>query len=263
MSQELVTYEEIQTIGKTFAASGYFQDARDAAQAIVKIMAGRELGIGPVASMSGVYIVKGKPALSANLLAGVLKKSGKYDYRVVTLTDDTCEIAFFQGAQEIGRSVFTLADAKKAGTQNIEKFPRNMLFARAMTNGCRWYAPDVFAGGIYTPEELGERTDGETGEIIEARPTPTTIAPPATPQAETKAPSAPSKPAVTDPAPTAKMWSTWYSLTAEARLEGVQFTDLDNNVSALELAAAGKDLRAKVAEAKLQNLTNGKDVTNA
>jgi hypothetical protein len=168
MTQE-ITYQDVKSIGETFAKSGYFQDAREAAQAIVKIMAGRELGIGPVASMAGVYIVKGKPALSANMLAGVLKRSGKYDYRVITLTDEACEIAFFQGAQEIGRSLFAKADAVKAGTQNMDKFARNMLFARAMTNGIRWYCPDVFAGGVYTPEELGERTDGETGEVITGR----------------------------------------------------------------------------------------------
>lgn len=164
------------TLGKLLAQSGYFQDAKDAAQAVVKVLAGRELGLGPVASMTGVYIVKGKPSLSANLLAGVLKRSGKYNYRVMTPPagrDAQCEIAFFERMgdkwEEIGRSVFTAADAKRAGTQNMERFPANMLFARAMTNGIRWYCPDVFAGGVYTPEELGAQVDGE-GQVVEAEP---------------------------------------------------------------------------------------------
>jgi hypothetical protein len=29
-----------------------------------------------------------------------------------------------------------------------------MLFSRAMSNGARWYTPDLFTGPIYTPEEL-------------------------------------------------------------------------------------------------------------
>lgn len=29
-----------------------------------------------------------------------------------------------------------------------------MLLSRALTNGARWYCPDVFNGPIYTPEEL-------------------------------------------------------------------------------------------------------------
>ena len=147
--QELATYEDVQGLAKAFAASGYFQDVRDMAQALVKIMAGRELGIGPVASMSGVYIVKGKPALSANLLAGVLKKNGRYDYRILELSEKACEIAFFEGTQELGRSRFTAEDAKRAGTQNMEKFPKNMLFARAMTNGVKWYCPDVYGRRLH------------------------------------------------------------------------------------------------------------------
>ena len=42
-----------------------------------------------------------------------------------------------------------------------------MLFARAMSNGVRWYCPDVFAGmAVYTPDEMGADVDGE-GNVIE------------------------------------------------------------------------------------------------
>ncbi|RDT44717.1 hypothetical protein DXF87_27490, partial [Enterobacter roggenkampii] len=37
----------------------------------------------------------------------------------------------------------------------MDKFPKNMLFARAMSNGVKWFTPDVFSGPVYTPEELG------------------------------------------------------------------------------------------------------------
>jgi hypothetical protein len=42
-----------------------------------------------------------------------------------------------------------------------------MLFARAMSNGVRWYCPDVTNGNaVYTPEELGAEVD-EDGNVIE------------------------------------------------------------------------------------------------
>ena len=45
-----------------------------------------------------------------------------------------------------------------------------MMFARAMSNGQRWYAPDVFSGNaVYVPEELGAEVDGETGEIVQGK----------------------------------------------------------------------------------------------
>jgi hypothetical protein len=160
-------------LGDMLAKSGYFTDARDAAQCVVKVLAGRELGFGPVASMTGVYIVKGKVSLSANLMAAAVRRSGRYTFKVNTLTPTACEIEFFEvmgGKREsLGVSAFTLADAQKAGTQNLDKFARNMLYARAMSNGVKWFCPDVTGGPIYTPEELGERVN-EDGEIIDAQP---------------------------------------------------------------------------------------------
>ena len=117
--------------------------------------------------MNGVYIIQGRPSFGANMMAAAVKASGRYNYRVVEMSDEVCEIAFIENGQECGRSKFTIADAKKAGTKNLDKFPRNMLFARAMSNGVRWYCPDVMNGSaIYTPEELGVETD-EDGKPLE------------------------------------------------------------------------------------------------
>ena len=164
------SYDDAERAANAMARSGFFADARQAAQAIVKILAGQELGFGPFASMTGVYIIQGRPALSANIMAASVKKSGRYNFRVIELTDQRCELAFFEAGQEVGRSVFTLDDARKAQTKNLDKFPRNMLYARAMSNGVRWYCPDVLGGGpVYTPEELGANVDGEGNVIVEAQ----------------------------------------------------------------------------------------------
>ena len=50
-------------LGEVLAKSGFFSDAKQASQAVVKVLAGRELGFGPVASMVGVNIIQGKPAI--------------------------------------------------------------------------------------------------------------------------------------------------------------------------------------------------------
>jgi hypothetical protein len=148
------TATEIMSIGKAFAESGMFPDIKSAAQAIVKIQAGAELGIAPFAAMSGIHIISGKPTIGAGVMAAMVKASGKYDYRIVEQTEKKCSIDYYQGSEMIGNSTFTIEDAKKAGTKNTDKFPRNMLFARAMSNGVKWYTPDVFAGPVYVPEEM-------------------------------------------------------------------------------------------------------------
>lgn len=168
-------------LGEVFAKSGYFEDARDPAKAIVKILAGRELGITPFTAMNAIHIIKGKPTVSANLMAQALKASPKYDFKVIQLEDDICELEFFEGGQPVGRSTFTEDDARKAGTQNMSKFPRNMLFARAVSNGVRFYAPDVFTSVVYTPEEMGAAVDAE-GNVLEVPQSPPAPSPEADPK---------------------------------------------------------------------------------
>jgi|GEM_PF-1904865 len=161
---------DIERYATIFAKSGYFQDAQQMAQAAVKIIAGAESGIKPFAAMNGIYIVKGRTSMSANLLATLVKQSGRYNYKIVEISATKCHIDFFENGEPCGQSVFTIEDARKAGTQNLDKYARNMLFARAMSNGVRWYCPDATAGPVYTPEELGEEVDAEGEMVRKPRP---------------------------------------------------------------------------------------------
>lgn len=171
MTNQLMLRNEMSLgdIGNVLYKSGFFSDAKDASQAIVKVLAGREMGFGPIASMTGVNVIKGRIAVSANLIAAAIKRTDKYNFRIVEHTDTACEIVFFENGKEVGRSRFTIADAKKAGIgggTNWQKYPRNMTFARAISNGAKWYCADIFGGPIYTPDELGAHVD-EEGLIID------------------------------------------------------------------------------------------------
>lgn len=173
---------ELVTWGKLMRASGYFRDAQSEAAAAVKILMGRALGFGMIQSMTGLHIVEGRPTIGANLMAHAVKQSGRYDYRVIEHTDDHCTIRFMERAgaavdgkpqwMELGTSEFSLEDAGRAGllkpNSNWEKWPRNMLFARALSNGVRWHCPDVFGGtAVYTPEELRPEMEiTEDGEPV-------------------------------------------------------------------------------------------------
>jgi hypothetical protein len=158
------------TLAKVLGDSGYFADARGAAQVVVRVLAGRELGFGPIASMTGIHVIQNKVTLSAGLMAACVRRSGRYDYCIQRLDAEGCVIEFLRDGQVIGTSAFTLADAKRAGLDsntNWRKYPRNMLFARAISNGARWFSPDLFGGSpVYTPDELGAAVDGETGEVL-------------------------------------------------------------------------------------------------
>lgn len=165
----LRSIDDLQSIGEVFVKSGLFKDSRDAAKAMVQILAGRELGLPPFASMVGVNIILGKPTLSAALMGTVIQRSGTHRYTVTKMTDEEVAIAFTEKLDGVWTvcgpdSTFTTKDAMRAGlfsNATYKKYPRNMLYARALSNGARWYCAGVFGGPVYVPEELGAIVDEE------------------------------------------------------------------------------------------------------
>ncbi len=245
---------EVINVGKILAESGFFSDAKGMAQAVAKILAGKELGVGPIASMTGVVIINGKVSYTANLMANLIKRSGRYDYRIRKLDNDNCDLEFFQRTgpstwESMGHSTFGKADATTAqlNTANYTKFARNMFFARAMSNGAKWYCPDVFGGNtVYTPEEIGATVDPETGEIIDAPAREVTeshngdallvtepdVAPPNTPARQ-------------------RLLKRWGELWGEAALLGISDVEpLPGNADEAEITRRGQELAIRIKQAK-------------
>ena len=160
--------DELHQLGKMCSSSGFFNDSRQAAQAMVKIAAGQELGLAPIQSMTGIHVIKNRVTLSANLMAALLKKAG-YRWKMKKFDAQECELIMFDpSGEELGPSSFSMKDAQaaKLNTDNWKKYPRNMLFARAISNAARWYAPEVITG-CYTPEEMGDSSFVESN-VVEA-----------------------------------------------------------------------------------------------
>ena len=184
MTNSMVVYErmaELQTAANAMHASGYFGDVKSQAQAMVKVMAGAEIGLPPFASMSGIHIVNGKPTLGANLIATLVKNDPRYDYRVKRSDNEACVLTWYEGGKPVGESMFTIQEANAAGLtskQTWKAYASDMLFARALTRGARRYAPGIFGGApIYTPDEMGVDTD-EDGHIVQGEVV--NVTPPAT-----------------------------------------------------------------------------------
>ena len=171
----LTNFSEIQSVAGAMAQSGFFKDASQQAQAIVKVIAGAELGIGAFASMTGINIIQGKAVLGANIIATLIENDPRYEYTILKATDQECEIEFHANGKRKGSAGFTIDEAKTAGLagkDNWKKYPSDMLFARAISRGARRFTPGVFGGApVYTPDELGADTD-EDGYIIDVTPEP-------------------------------------------------------------------------------------------
>lgn len=162
----IVKFEDMRSYAVAFKESGMFPDLKSEAQAIVKIQAGAELGIEPFASMTGIDIVQGKPRINANLQAGLIKGSKRYDFKTIEHTDQVCVLEFYgsRGGEVwhmLGRSEFTMKEAQQAGLthkDNWKKHPKNMLFARALSNGAKWFCADVFLTGVYSEADEFDTT---------------------------------------------------------------------------------------------------------
>ena len=140
-------------------ASGLFAQLRKPEEALVILMMGAELGLGPMQALRSIYVVNGKPVLSADLLVALVRRSGECaSWRVVESTDQRCEIRTTRkGETQEEVCVWTMERAIKAGVTNKptwKNFPAQMLKARAAAELARQVYPDVGIERLYTPDEM-------------------------------------------------------------------------------------------------------------
>lgn len=164
---------------KAYSVSRMFPDVESAEQAFVKISAGAELGMAPFQSMNSIDVIKGKPVVKPALLAGLLDSNADYDYTVEWEGETACTITIFKGGKERGVSRFSMEDAERAGLlkpsrngtpSNYLVYPRNMLWARAMSNAVRWYAPGLTMGPVYVDGEITADVEAIIPEGVVAKP---------------------------------------------------------------------------------------------
>ena len=130
------------------------------------IATGREIGIGDMASLRHVHIIEGKPGYSAEIMVVLARRAG---HSIEGEVD--AERAVVRGRRaDNGDTMtveWTLDMAKTAGLADKavwKKYPQSLLWARAVSQLCRMLFADCFAGGTYTPEEIGAEHTDSVGE---------------------------------------------------------------------------------------------------
>jgi hypothetical protein len=176
------------------------------------ILAGRELGIGPMTALQHIHVIKGKPAQSAALMRALIQAQG-HQWRDIEVTNTRVIIEGKRaGESEWARAQFTADDAKQAGIQ-LGGYPQDKLYARATSRLARRKFADVIAGMPYSAEDLedGSETETITETIAPAADANGHNPPPAAPKprtaqrrtrtvSKTPAPAAPDEPPESGPA---------------------------------------------------------------
>lgn len=154
---------ELRQVAADAAASRYFP-VKSVEEAFVILMTGAELGLQPMQAMRGIYVVNGKPVLSADMLVAAVRASGACEsWRVVVSTAERCEIRTRRkGESEDEIGVWTRADAERAGVYRKpgpwQQYPDRMLRHRCASDLARRVYPDVCLG-VYVPGELDDDSE--------------------------------------------------------------------------------------------------------
>jgi hypothetical protein len=95
-------------------------------------------------------VINGRPTLSAELLAALVVRAG-HTITIVDATDTACEVEITRGDnQSTARVRWTKTDAEQAGLWQKagpwRQYPRQMLYARAVSECARRVCPDVAWG---------------------------------------------------------------------------------------------------------------------
>lgn len=118
-SQGRMTFKQISWVSRVMFASGMFKNTQTEAQAIVKVMAGSEMGMSPFESMNGIDIIEGQAVVKPHTIAARIKRTRKYDYKVKQLTALRCDIDYYSLENDkrahLGTATFTAEMAQTAG----------------------------------------------------------------------------------------------------------------------------------------------------
>ena len=183
--------EDVQRMADAIAKSGLY-GVKSREEAMIRMATGMELGLSPMQSIRGVYVISSggvsRPTLSADMMVGGCKMRTdlcRY-FRLVESTDRRATYETHRvGDPEPVRMSYTMEQAQRAGLAGRgtwQAHPEAMLRARAASSLARAVDQDLL-NGLYDPDELVEaqpahhapvqaQTAPVVAHVVEAVPEP-------------------------------------------------------------------------------------------
>lgn len=125
------------------------------------MLAGAELGIDPIASLSAFNNIQGMPTLTARAMRGIVQRAG-HDLDIVESDEDhAVAVGRRKGSENWQRVEWNLERARRAGyvakNKKYETSPEDMFVARATAELARRIASDALMGMPYAAEEIEDQ----------------------------------------------------------------------------------------------------------
>lgn len=127
------------------------------------ILYGKSLGLDPLAALSNIFVVHGRPAMYSRTMVALAQRAGVEFKRTEATEQQVTVHARRKGERDWQAFTWSIARATKAGYTTNAKYktdPIGMLTAKAFTEAVRVIAPDVLMGiSIGEEVELGDYED--------------------------------------------------------------------------------------------------------
>ena len=178
MSAELVKHQaapaaslpEKMQYAKALAASGMLpgQYRQQPANLLYALEYAESLGLHPMAAITGIHVIEGKPSASSALISALVRRAG---HKLRVRGNDQEAVAQIVRADDPDFTFevrWTMARAEQAGLarkQVWKNYPAAMLKARAITEVARDACEEALSGMHYTPEELGANVDADGAPV--------------------------------------------------------------------------------------------------
>lgn len=164
-------------MAQVFVQSGAFPAADNMAKVMVKMQAGRELGMQPVQAIQSMYFVHGKLGMYGQALLALMKKNGlKVKWTEMSAEKVTGE--FSAEGQDPVTISFGKEDQQRAklGGDNYSKYPQDMYVARCVSRAAKLF-PELVGAPVETVEVLQDIGPTEALQAPVDSPAPAIEAP--------------------------------------------------------------------------------------
>lgn len=154
---EPANMNELSVFAESAAKSGFF-GAKTREQALMIAMRGRSLGLDYSTALAAMHVIEGRPTLTADAMVAIcLSRSDVCEsFDTIESTNERCIVEAKRRGKPARRHEYSMEDAKRAGLagkQMWQKYPRNMLRARAKSELARDMFPELLLG-LYTADEV-------------------------------------------------------------------------------------------------------------
>lgn len=158
-------WDELKELATMAFKSGLLPESiKNAEQAIIIAAYGKELGIPPMQSLLGIYVVNRMPAIrGALMLRLIYERVHGARIHIVKSTDEECTVEMARPASQPETFTFTIQEASKAGFIKKpvwQQHTSTMLRWAAIRTGARIVFADAIAG-CYMEDEISENGNAQ------------------------------------------------------------------------------------------------------